>query len=93
MRTLTYRELRERADALANGLLTLGVAGGRRGRHLPPMCPEAVVAVMACSKLGAVWLPIFSGFGADAVATRLADAEAKVLITADGFPRRGRVVA
>ena len=47
---------------------------------------------MACSKLGAVWLPIFSGFGADVVATRLADAEARVLITADGFPRRGREV-
>jgi len=51
-----------------------------------------VVAVMACSKLGAVWLPIFSGFGADAIATRLNDAGAKVLITADGFPRRGKVV-
>ena len=47
---------------------------------------------MACSKLGAVWLPLFSGFGADAVAKRLEDAEATVLITADGFPRRGKVV-
>ena len=47
---------------------------------------------MACSKLGAVWLPLFSGFGADAVAKRLEDAQAKVLITADGFPRRGKVV-
>jgi acetyl-CoA synthetase len=56
------------------------------------MSPEAVIAVMACSKLGAVWLPIFSGFAADAVAVRLSDAGAKVLITADGFPRRGKAV-
>ncbi len=93
VRTLTYRELRERADALANGLLTLGVDRGDAVGIFLPMCPEAVVAVMACSKLGAVWLPIFSGFGADAVAARLADAGAKVLVTADGFPRRGRLVA
>jgi acetyl-CoA synthetase len=92
-RALTYRELRERADALANGLVSLGVSEGDAVGIFLPMCPEAVVTVMACSKLGAVWLPIFSGFGADAVATRLADAEASVLVTADGFPRRGRTVA
>jgi acetyl-CoA synthetase len=57
------------------------------------MTPEAVASVMACAKLGAVFLPIFSGFAADAVAMRLADAEAKALVTADGFPRRGRPVA
>jgi acetyl-CoA synthetase len=92
-RTLTYGELRERADALANGLRALGVDEGDAVGIFLPMCPEAVVAVMACSKLGAVWLPIFSGFGADAVATRLADAGASLLVTADGFPRRGRTVA
>jgi acetyl-CoA synthetase len=92
VRRLTYRELRERSDALANGLVALGVRAGDAVGIFLPMCPEAVVSVMACSKLGAVWLPIFSGFGADAVGMRLADAEAKILITADGFPRRGRAV-
>ena len=91
-RRVSYRELRERSDRLANGLAALGVAPlDAVGIFLPPT-PEAVVAVMACSKLGAVWLPLFSGFGADAVAKRLEDARAKVLITADGFPRRGKLV-
>ena len=89
---LSYRELRERSDRLANGLRAMGVRSRDAvGIFLPP-CPEAVVAVMACSKLGAIWLPLFSGFGADAVAKRLVDAGATVLITADGFPRRGRPV-
>jgi acetyl-CoA synthetase len=92
VRRISYRALRDMADALANGLVSLGVGVGDAVGIFLPMCPEAVAAVMACSKLGAVWLPIFSGFGADAVAMRLADAEAKVLITADGFPRRGREV-
>jgi acetyl-CoA synthetase len=92
VRRITYRELRETSDALANGLRSFGVARGDAVGIFLPMTPEAVASVMACSKLGAVWLPIFSGFGAEAVATRLADAEAKVLITADRFPRRGRDV-
>jgi len=91
-RRLTYRELREQADALAAGLRAMGVRSRDAvGIFLPPS-PEAVVSVMACSKVGAVWLPLFSGFGADAVAKRLDDAGATVLITADGFPRRGRPV-
>ena len=91
-RRVSYRELREASERLANGLAGLGVRSlDAVGIFLPPT-PEAVVAVMACSKLGAVWLPLFSGFGADAVAKRLEDAEATVLITADGFPRRGKVV-
>jgi len=91
-RRVSYRELREASDRLAHGLVGLGVRSlDAVGIFLPPT-PEAVVAVMACSKLGAVWLPLFSGFGADAVTKRLEDAEATVLITADGFPRRGKVV-
>jgi acetyl-CoA synthetase len=93
VRRVTYAELLEAADRLANGLSSLGVGKGDAVGIFLPMTPEAVVSVMACAKLGAVFLPIFSGFGADAVATRLADAEAKVLITADGFPRRGRTIA
>jgi acetyl-CoA synthetase len=92
VRRVTYRELRELSDRLANGLASLGIGERDAVGIFLPMSPEAVVAVMACSKLGAVWLPIFSGFGPDAIATRLNDAGAKVLITADGFPRRGKVV-
>jgi acetyl-CoA synthetase len=93
VRRVTYRALRETADRLANGLASLGIGPGDAVGIYLPMTPEAVASVMACAKLGTVFLPIFSGFGAEAVATRLADAGAKVLITADGFPRRGAVVA
>ena len=92
VRRVTYRELRETADRLANGLTSLGVRTGDAVGIFLPMTPEAVASVLACAKLGAVFLPIFSGFAADAVATRLADAQAKVLIVADGFPRRGKIV-
>ena len=91
-RRVTYRELRELCDRLANGLASLGIQRGDAVGIFLPMSPEAVVAVMACAKLGAIWLPIFSGFGADAVAQRLRDAGATLLITADGFPRRGKTV-
>jgi acetyl-CoA synthetase len=92
VREVTYAELRRLSDRLAGGLASLGVGERDAVGIFLPMSPEAVVAVMACSKLGAIWLPIFSGFGADAVAKRLQDAGARVLITADGFPRRGRPV-
>jgi acetyl-CoA synthetase len=92
VRRVTYLELRATTDRLANGLVSLGVGEGDAVGIFLPMSPEAVAAVMACAKLGAVFLPIFSGFAADAVATRLNDARAKVLITADGFPRRGKRV-
>jgi acetyl-CoA synthetase len=93
VRRVTYRELRETADRLAHGLASLGVGERDTVGIFLPMSPEAVVSVMACAKLGAIFLPLFSGFAADAVAVRLNDAGAKVLITADGFPRRGRPVA
>ena len=92
VRRVTYRELREMADRLAHGLRSLGVEQGDAVGIFLPMAPETVAATLACAKLGAVYLPIFSGYAADAVATRLADAEAKVLITADGSLRRGRPV-
>ena len=88
----TYAELDVRTRALASGLAGLGVGPGDAVGIFLPMTPEAVVSVMACASLGAVFLPIFSGFGADAVAVRLNDAGAKVLITADGYPRRGKTV-
>src|SRR6266700_1356255 len=92
VRRVTYRELRELSDRLAHGLRSLGVAKGDTVGIFMPMAPETVAATMACAKLGAIYLPIFSGYAADAVATRLQDAEAKVLLTADGTTRRGKVV-
>jgi acetyl-CoA synthetase len=92
VRRVSYRELREMADRLAAGLRSLGVGEGDAVGIFMPMAPEIVAATLACAKIGAIYLPIFSGYAADAVATRLADADAKVLITADGFLRRGSPV-
>jgi acetyl-CoA synthetase len=91
-RTWTYGDLRRETDRLARALLRLDVASGDAVGIYLPMLPETVAATMACSKIGAIWVPIFSGFGAEAVAVRLADANAKVLLTADAFPRKGRPV-
>jgi acetyl-CoA synthetase len=92
VRRVTYRELRETADRLAHGLTSLGVRAGDAVGIFMPMAPETVAATLACAKIGAVYLPIFSGYAPDAVATRLNDARAEVLITADGFLRRGQEV-
>jgi acetyl-CoA synthetase len=92
VRRVTYRELREMADRLASGLASLGVGERDAVGIFMPMAPEIVAATLACAKIGAIYLPIFSGYGADAVATRLNDAGAKVLITADGFLRRGHTI-
>jgi len=92
VRRVTYRELREMADRLANGLRSLGIRQGDAVGIFMPMAPETVAATLACAKLGAVYLPIFSGYAPDAVATRLNDARAVALITADGFLRRGQPV-
>jgi acetyl-CoA synthetase len=92
-RTLTYGELFLDVNRTANALRELGVTKGDRIALFMPMCPELVIAFFAAIKLGAVVLPLFSGYGVDAVATRLHDAEATLLITADGFWRRGQAVA
>ncbi|MGN6562218.1 MAG: AMP-binding protein [Thermomicrobiales bacterium] len=91
-RQLTYQELRAEADRLARALAALGVAKGDRIGIFMPMLSETVVATIAVGKLGAIYIPIFSGYGAESVATRLRDAEAVCLITADGFYRRGGIV-
>jgi acetyl-CoA synthetase len=91
-RTVTYAELQTMANRLAGGLRALGVTKGDRVGIFLPMAPETVAATLACAKLGAIYLPIFSGYAAEAVATRLQDAEAKVLLTADGTTRRGKLV-
>ncbi len=88
----TYTELLALTNQTANALASLGVGKGDRVGVYLPMIPEVVAATLACGKLGAIFTPIFSGYGADAVASRLIDSGAKVLITADGFYRRGKVV-
>ncbi len=93
VRTATYQELRERTDALARALIALGVRDGDRVGIYLPMAIETVAAVMACAKVGAVFVPIFSGFGPDALAARLADAGCRVLVTANGSLRKGAPVA
>jgi acetyl-CoA synthetase len=91
-RTLTYAELAREVNQLANALRALGIAEGDRVGIFLPMSPEAAIATLAVVRIGAIYTPCFSGFGAQAVASRLQDSEAKLLITADGFHRRGQVV-
>jgi acetyl-CoA synthetase len=92
VRSLTYAELRTLSDRIAHGLAARGIGPGDAVGVFLPMLPETVATVMAVAKLGAIFLPIFSGYGAEAVAIRLQDGEAKALVTADGTTRRGRVV-
>ena len=89
---LTYRELDRQVAQAANALRELGVARGDRVGIFLPMLPETAISFLAIARIGAIAIPIFSGYGAAAAATRLADAGAKLLVTADGFLRRGRVV-
>ncbi len=92
-RTLTYAALYAEVNRAANALRTLGVGKGDRVGVFLPMLPETAVAVLAIGKLGAILVPIFSGYAGAAVASRLADCGAKLLITADGFHRGGKTVA
>lgn len=91
-RSVTYAELSFEVARAANALRSLGVDKGDAVGVYMPMTVEAVVAMFAIAKIGAIYLPIFSGFAASAVASRLQDAGAKVLISADGFLRRGQQV-
>jgi len=91
-RRLTYGELAAAVRRFAAGLRALGVRPGDRVGIFLPMIPECAIATLAVSAIGAVYTPIFSGYAAEAIAGRLRDCEASVLITADGFHRRGQVV-
>ena len=91
-RTLTYADLAREVSRLANALRRLGIAEGDRVGIFLPMSPEAVIATLAVVRIGAIYTPCFSGFGAQAVASRLQDCEAMLLITDDGFHRRGQIV-
>jgi acetyl-CoA synthetase len=92
VRTLTYGELDRQVCRLAGAVRRLGVRPGDRVGIFMPMCPEVAIAVLAVAKVGAIIIPLFSGYGPEAIATRLKDGEAKLLICADGFYRRGNVV-
>ncbi len=91
-RALSYRQLGAEVCRAASILRRLGVRRGDRVAVFLPMIPEAAVVTLACSKIGAIYTPIFSGFASEAVATRVQDCEAKLLVTADGFWRRGGLV-
>jgi acetyl-CoA synthetase len=92
-RSLTYAELDAEVRWFAANLIRLGVARGDRVVLFLPVLPEAVVAFLAIAMIGAVSVPAFTGYGADAVATRLRESGAVVLVTADGTTRRGGRVA
>ena len=90
-RTLTYAWLLDEVQKFSNVLKALGVQKGDRVNIYLPMIPEAVVAMLACARIGAAHSVVFGGFSSQALADRINDAEAKVLITADGGYRRGEV--
>ena len=91
-RVLTYADLYRQVNRFANGLRELGVAKGDVVGLYMPMVPEIAIALFAIAKTGAIVLPLFSGYGADALSTRLNDAEAKAIVTCDGYYRRGQAV-
>ena len=90
-RTITYSQMLDEVQRFANVLKGLGVNKGDRVNSYLPMIPEAAVAMLACARIGAVHSVVFGGFSSQALSDRINDAEAKVLITADGGYRRGEV--
>jgi acetyl-CoA synthetase len=93
VRTYTYWDLHREVSKFANVLKSLGVKKGDRVAIYLPMIPEAAIAMLACARIGAPHSVVFGGFSSDSLRDRINDAEARLLITADGGFRRGRVVA
>ena len=91
-RTLTYQQLHQEVCKFANALKSLGVDKGDRVAIYMPMIPELPVAMLACARIGATHSIVFGGFSSEALKDRINDAQAKVVITADGGFRRGGVV-
>ena len=89
-RTLTYSDLLTEVSKAANALAGLGLVAGDRVAIYMPMIPEAIVAMLACARLGVLHSVVFAGFTATALGARIADAQAKLLITADGQFRHGK---
>ncbi|WP_210651220.1 acetate--CoA ligase [Nocardioides sp. SYSU D00065] len=92
-RDITYAQLKDEVSRAANALTELGVRKGDRVAIYMPMIPEVVVAMLACARLGAPHTVVFGGFSADALASRITDCEAHVVITSDGGYRRGAASA
>ena len=92
VRRITYRELHAEVSSFANVLKGLGIVAGDRVTIYLPMIPEAVVAMLACARIGATHSVIFGGFSAGALSDRINDCASKLLITADGSYRRGAIV-
>ncbi|MEU4892403.1 acetate--CoA ligase [Streptomyces sp. NPDC044780] len=92
-RSLTYADLQREVSQAAHALTELGVRTGDRVAIYLPMIPETVIAMLACARIGAPHSVVFGGFSADALATRIQDADARVIITADGGYRRGKASA
>jgi acetyl-CoA synthetase len=90
--SLTYSALGRHVNEFAAGLAALGITKGDRIAIYLPLIAQLPISFYACAKIGAIVIPIFSGYGEDAVAVRLQDPKAKALITADGFNRRGKPV-
>ncbi|HEX6249301.1 MAG TPA: acetate--CoA ligase [Nocardioidaceae bacterium] len=88
-RTITYADLQDEVSRAANALTELGVRTGDRVAIYMPMIPETVVAMLACARIGAPHTVVFGGFSADALASRIQDCDARVVITSDGGFRRG----
>jgi len=91
-RSLTYKELYQEVNRCANALRSLGLGKGDAIGLFMPMTPEVVIALLAIAKIGGIILPLFSGYGAGAIVSRLVDADAKALFAADGAFRRGKAV-
>ena len=89
-RTITYADLTREVKQAANALESLGVTKGDRVAVYMPMIPETVITMLACARIGAPHSVVFGGFSADALRSRIADAEAKVVVTTDGQFRRGK---
>jgi acetyl-CoA synthetase len=89
-RTYTYAQLTDAVKQAANAFESLGVAKGDRVAVYLPMIPEAVITMLACARIGAIHSVVFGGFSADALRSRVDDAEAKLVVTADGTWRRGK---
>jgi len=92
VREITYHELARQSNRVANYLESRGVGTGDTVALYMPMVPEVAAILYGCFKVGAIAVPVFSGFGVDATATRIGDAEPTVLFTGDGFYRRGEQV-
>jgi len=91
-KTLTYQDVYEQVNKLANAIHTLGVGKGDRVAIYMPMIPEAAFAMLACARIGAIHTVVFGGFSAESLKGRIQDAQAKLLITADGGFRRGKII-